>query len=170
MCCCKVTQCCCCLDLKKGIQFLGIVLTILYIIAIVSTSVKLSEAKQMVNECSEAEKNLASDVTHLTCMNNKNFERSKVKDYVDWWNKYFGLIIAAAVVFDALGVIVNGLLIMSTCNANRCLLLPWLIYYMIGIVLSGVGIATLLVLVIFSLWVVVVWKVLLLIAGKSGSS
>ena len=147
---------------------MGIVFVVLYVIALIGTSVRLAGWKSALDECREIESTLASDVTHFSCFNNNvSHERKGLKDYLDWWDSYFGLVVVAAVFFDVIGLIVNGLLVMSTCNENRCLILPWLIAYMITIVFAGIALAAVLFLLLLAtITVVVVWRVVLIALGN----
>jgi hypothetical protein len=171
--CCNVDNCCCCLDHRRGVQFMGVLLSVLFVIAIIATVIRLEQQRGFIADCSEKEAaSLGADTANTQHGDSlKCFDKTVLGKDI---KKYYPAIVAVAVFVVCccvLGLLANVLLVLGTVKYKRWLLLPWLILYMIFIVLMGIGliltlIAIFLASVGFSFLTEVLWIFLLYMLGK----
>ena len=58
--CCRVFQCCCCIDLRRGVQILGVLFLIGNIIVLVSNIIAINNTKTLYANCLTANANAIS--------------------------------------------------------------------------------------------------------------
>lgn len=144
--CCNVETCCCCVDHKGGVKAIGLIFSLLILISLIASIVMLENRKAAINECADQAK--ASNGGVFCFDGTAIVEQSEAIAVQAWWADYYGYIMAANVVIQVIALLPNLGLVMAVVNGNRCLMLPWLILYMIYIVLWGIGLIPLIYLVV----------------------
>ena len=64
-----------------------------------------------------------------------------------------------------MGIAVDLMLVIGVMRESRCLMLPWLILAMIGIIFMGLGLLGLVLLVTIGETTLLVWQLVLLLSG-----
>ena len=88
---------------------------------------------------------------------------------IDWWNDYYGPILAAIIIFHLIAIAVDTMLVIGVIRESRCLMLPWLILSMIGIIFMGLGLLASLILLLVEKTLTsspLVWQLVLLLSGS----
>ena len=88
---------------------------------------------------------------------------------IDWWNDYYGPILAAIIIFHLIAIAVDIMLVIGVIRESRYLMLPWLILSMIGIIFMGLGLLASLILLLVEKTLTsspLVWQLVLLLSGS----
>ena len=88
---------------------------------------------------------------------------------IDWWNDYYGPILAAIIIFHLIAIAVDTMLVIGVIRESRYLMLPWLILSMIGIIFMGLGLLASLILLLVEKTLTsspLVWQLVLLLSGS----
>ena len=89
---------------------------------------------------------------------------------IDWWNDYYGPILAAIIIiFHLIAIAVDIMLVIGVIRESRYLMLPWLILSMIGIIFMGLGLLAGLILLLVEKTLTsspLVWQLVLLLSGS----